>query len=398
VEKNSTVADMESIAHKRFFVIAVVGIAATAAFANLTLVDQACAAPAGPHHSFLGGPWEIVVKMGLDSEGLHFPLSVSDENKPQKLDAVLPIKGTPIEIRLKDYVPDLKWQTDAIQHPGGEIAAKLHITGKNLKQDIWLSSGDPARQSISSRIGGVAVRRIHDHNSIEALMRNLTHPRAVGILSVWSEDGNRPFEYVAKTTEKTSIPGSKYKLTVVEYMPHYSIDTETKKVVNQSENPVNPAVKVAVYDGKKTVEQWLWAKFPSSPHEKTKLPLRIRFSDFDLRGAKGKHILVVASGTTPWLLLSKNGKKRAEKVVIGRSYPFADKEYAFTIEKIMDGAIVKTEWTNGSETLLRPAVIATIKQNSTSRRTVLELNKPFHYRIKSGMLVLLYRRSQASSG
>jgi len=389
---------MESIVHKRFFRIAVAGIAATLASTNPTPAGRLWAAPAGPHHSFLGGPWELVVKMGLDGEGLCFPLGVSDENKPQKLDAVLPIKGTPIEIRLEDYVPDLKWKTDATQHPGGEIAAKLPITGNNLKQDIWLSSGDPARQSISSSIGSVAVRRIHDQNNIESLMRGLAHPRAVGILSVWLEDGSRPFEYVAKTAGKTSIPGSKYKLTVVEYMPHYSIDTETKKVVNQSENPVNPAVKVAVYDGRKTVEQWLWAKFPSSPHEETKLPLRIRFSDFDLRGAEGKHILVVASGTTPWLLLSKNGKKRAEKAVIGRSYPFADKEYSFTIEKIMDGAIVKTDWTNGSETLLRPAVIATIKQNSKSRRTVLELNKPFHYRIKSGMLVLLYRCSQASSG
>jgi len=384
------------MAHIRLFRIAVVGIAAV--FVNLAVIGQACAASLGPHHSFLGGPWELVVKMGLDGEGLRFPLNVSDENKPQKLDGILPIKGTPIEIRLEDYVPDLKWQTDAVQHPGGEIAAKLLVTGKNLKQEIWLSSGDPARQSISSSIGSVAIRRIQDQNNIEVLIRGLTHPRAVGILSVWLEDGSQPFECVAKTAETISIPGSKYKLTVVEYMPHYSIDTETKKVVNQSENPINPSVKVAVYDGKKTVEQWLWAKFPSSPHEETKLPLRIRFSDFDLRGAKGKHILVVASGTPPWLLLSKNGKKRAEKVVIGRSYPFADKEYSFTIEKIMDGAIIKTDWTNASERLLHPAVIATINQNSKSRRTVLELNKPFHYKVKSGMLVLLYRRTQASSG
>jgi hypothetical protein len=387
---------MESTAHIRLFRIAIVGI--VAALVNPAAVNRAGAASLGPHHSFLGGPWELVVKMDLEGEGFRFPLSVSDENKPEKLDKVLPIKGIPIEIRLEDYVPDLKWQTDATRHPGGEIAAKLLITGKNLKQDIWLSSGDPARQSISSRIGSVAVRRIQDQNNIEVLIRGLAHPKAVGILSVWPEDGSRPFECVAKTAETISIPGSKYKLTVVEYMPHYSIDTRTKKVVNQSEKPVNPAVKVAVFDGKKTVEQWLWAKFPSSPHEETKLPLRIRFSDFDLRGAKGKHILVVASGTTPWLLLSKNGKKRAEKVVIGRSYPFADKEYSFTIEKIMDGAIVKTDWTNGSETLLRPAVIATINQNSISRRAVLELNKPIHYKIKSGMLVLLYRRTKASSG
>jgi len=134
---------MKSMAHKRFFQIAVVGIAATTAFANLTLVDRTCAASAGPHHSFLGGPWEIVIKTRLDGEGLRFPLTVSDENKPQKLNTVLPIKDMPIEIRLEDYVPDMKMETNAVKHPGGEIAAKLLINGKNLKQDIWLSSGDP---------------------------------------------------------------------------------------------------------------------------------------------------------------------------------------------------------------------------------------------------------------
>jgi hypothetical protein len=387
---------MKSMAHKRFLRIAVAGIAATAAFANLTSVDRTCATSAGPHHSFLGGPWEIVIKTRLDGEGLRFPLTVSEENKPQKLDKVLPIKGTPIEIRLEDYVPDLKWETDAVKHPGGEIAAKLLINGKNLKQDIWLSSGDPARQSISSSIGGITIRRLHDTNSVETLMRGLTDSRAVGILSIWPEDGSRPFECVAKTAETISIPRSKYKVTILEYLPHYSIDKETKKVVSQSQKPVNPAVKVAINDGKKTFERWLWAKFPSSPHKETELPLRMRFTDFDLRGVKGKNILVVASGTEPWLLTSKKGVKCAEKAVLGQPYPFADMEYSFNIEMIIEEAIVKTDWTNGSDQLLHPAVIATIKQNSTNHQIVLELNKPIHYRIKSGMLVLLYRRTQAS--
>ncbi len=387
---------MESMAYKRFFRIAVVGIVATAAFVNLTLVDRTCAASAGPHHSFLGGPWEIVIKMRLDGEGLRFPLTVSDEAKPQKLDIVLPIKGTPIEIRLEDYVPDLKWETDAVKHPGGGIAAKLLINGKNLKQDFWLSSGDPARQSISSSIGGVMIRRLHDTNNAEMLMRGLKDSRAVGILSIWPEDGGKPFERVAKTAETINIPRSKYKVTVVEYLPHYSVDTETKKVVNQSDKPVNPAVKIAFNDGKKTYERWLWTKFPATPHKETELPLQLRFTDFDLRGAKGKHIIVVASRTQPWLLLSKKGVKRVERAILGRSYPFPDKEYSFSIEKIVDGAIVKTDWVNGSERLLRPAVIATIKQNGTNRQIVLELNKPIHHKIKSGMLVMLYRRKQTS--
>lgn len=367
--------------------IAVVAIVAVAALTN-----QSLAMPAGPHHWFLTGSWELVVKMGLEGEGLRFPLAVSDENKSHKLDTILPVMGTPMQVQLEKYVPDLKWETTAVKHHGGGIVAKLAIEGNGLEQEIWLSSGDPARQSVSSSIGSVAIRQLHDRNTAEKLVRGLVHPRAVGILSVWPEDSNSPLEYVANLAETITIPKSKYKLTVLEYMPHYSVDTGTKKVVNQSEKPINPAVKVAIDDGERTFEQWLWAKFPSSPHKETKLPLRMRFTDFDLRSAKGKHILVVARGYEPWLLLSKKGKKRVEKAVLGRFYPFANEQYSFSIEKIMDGAIIKTEWNNNSENLLHPAIIAAVEQNGTGHQTVLELNRPFHHRTKFGTLVLLYRR------
>jgi hypothetical protein len=161
-----------------------VDIAIVAIIAATALTNQGLAMPAGPHHSFLAGPWELVVKMNLEGEGLRFPIRVSDENKPHKFSNILPVMGTPIKIRLKEYVPDLKWETKAVQHRGGGIVAKLTVKGKSLEQVIWLSSDEPGRQSISSSIGGIAIRRLYDPNTAETLVRELTHPRAVGILSV----------------------------------------------------------------------------------------------------------------------------------------------------------------------------------------------------------------------
>jgi hypothetical protein len=389
---------MKAKPHTKIAGTALVVLAAAAALTDMVWVDAARAAQSGPHHSFLGGPWELVVKMGLEGEGLRFPLTVPDENKPRKFDTVLPVKGTPVKVKLEEYVPDLKWETAAVKHPGDGIAVKLAIRGKNLEQDVWLSPDDPARQSISSSVGGVAIRRLHNPDAAEVLVRGLTHPKAVGILSVWPEDGNRPFECAARTAETITLPGSKYRLTVMEYVPHYSIDTQTRKVVSQSDKPVNPAVRIAIDDGRRVSEQWLWAKFPSSPHEETKLPLRMRFADVDLRGDQGSYVLAVASGTKVWVLLSNKGEKLAEKAVLGRPYPFADKEYGFSIETVMDGAIIKTEWKNNSERLLSPALVATIEEDGTSRQAVLELNKPFHHKTKSGTLVLLYRRAPAPVG
>jgi hypothetical protein len=378
---------------------AVMIVVAAVALATGGWIDPAWAGPAGAHHAFLGGPWELVIKMGLEGNGLRFPLRVPDESKPQKFDTVLQVTGTPIRVKLEQYVPDLAWQTVAVKRSGGGIVAKLAIQGKNLRQDVWLNPDDPARQSISSAIGGIAIKRFRNPETAETLVRELTDPKAVGILSIWLNDSNHPFECVASKGKTITVPGSGYKLTVLEYMPHYSIDTKTKKVFNQSGKPVNPAIKLAINDGHRTFEQWLWAKFPSPPHGKMELPLPMRFTDFDLRGdGKGDYILAVAGGTRAWLLVSKKGERRAESVVLGRPYPFADKEYSFRIEKIMDGAIIKTEWKNNSERLLRPAIVTTIEESGKFQQAVLVLNEPFHHKTKSGMLVLLYRRRPAPAG
>ncbi len=205
--------DMKSKLRTRVIGIVVTAIAATTALTNSAWIDRTWAIPAGSHHSFLTGPWELVVKMDLEGEGFRFPIRVSDENKPHKFSNILPVMGTPIKIRLEEYVPDLKWETTAVQHRGGGIVAKLTVKGKSLEQVIWLSSDEPGRQSISSSLGSVAIRRLYDPNTAETLVRELTHPRAVGILSVWPEDSNQPFEYTAKTKETITIPRTYYKIT-----------------------------------------------------------------------------------------------------------------------------------------------------------------------------------------
>lgn len=378
--------------YNSFYFIVFIAIAASVVWLNLICTNQAKALSAGSYHSFLSGPWELVVKMGFEGEGLRFPLNISDENKPQKLDTVLQVIKTPIKVRLEEYVPDLRWETAAVNYPGEGIVAKLNIRGKDLEQELWLSSANLAKQSMSSSVGGVAIKRLHDPGKIETIVRGLVRQNAIGTLSVWSKDSNSPFEYVAKVGETTTIPKSGHKLTVLEYMPHYSIDKETKKVVNLSNEPINPAVRISINDGQRTIERWLWAKFLSSPHKDDNFPIRMQFTDFDLGKEEGNYFLVVVKGTIPWLFFSERGKTKLEKAVIGHSYLFANKDYSFSIEKIIDNAIVETKWKNNSENLINPALITTIEQEGTDSQTILELNKPIHYKTKYGTLVLLYRR------
>lgn len=347
--------------------------------------------------AMLSGPWEIVVQMGMDGSMMRFPVKIANENKATTLDNILPMMGSPINIRLMQYLPDLKWETSIVEDPKGGAAVQIKVKGENLNQDIWLSSADPAKQSISSQIGGIKIVKLRSSERIEKIMRELTSGKSIGIVSVWGNDPKKPLEYVANTGDTITLPTSDYKLKILEYVPHYSIDTTTKKVTNISNKPVNPAVKINLDNGNDNYEQWLWSKFPSSPHMKKDLPLRVQFTDFDIGTTPGNYVFVAAQGSEPWLFYFRDSKKHAEKAKLKFEYPFAQKTYTFSIENFSNSANIKNDWKKGSEELSSPAIIASIEENKTRKQLVLELNKPNHHKSASGTMVILYRRQASSS-
>lgn len=346
----------------------------------------------------LTGPWEVTVHVGMEGQGLSFPVKVADEDKAETLEMTLPVMGTPVEIVIEQYIPNLLWETSVVKKVGGGAVAELAIKGPSLDQKFWLDSADPARQSMSSPVGGIKLRKLHDPNKVENLLRDLAKPKVAGLLTIWPADSNSPAEHLARLGETIKVPGSDYKITCLEYIPHYQIDMKTRKVISASKKPVNPALKIKVSDGKKTHEEWLWSKFPASPHQKIKLPFRMEFTDFDLGGVKGQYILASGGKSKSWLLSSKDGKTKAEQVVPGRAYLFTNETYSFIVESVAVGATAKEDWKSGSESLLAPALIATMKRNGAAQSVVLELNKPAHLEADPVTVVLLFRPRRQDTG
>ena len=364
-------------------------IIAVASLAAALASTQAVAQPANPHHQVLGGPWEVLVKMGLEGAGVRLPLSIADENKSQELQAEAPVMGTPIKVKLERYLPDLKWEAAALDDPNGGPVAKLSLRGESLQQEVWLCARDLERQSISAHIGSVAIRELPAGTSVSAL-QELTEPNAVGVLLVWLSETSRPLVVTARPGQTTALPGSPWKVSILQYVPHYSIDRQTKQVTNLSDKPENPAVEIRVEGDKQEYRQWLWSHFFSSPHKKQELPFRIRFVDFHVAGAEPP-----SGRDTGWavsLALPPDGrKKHLEPLELGKRYAFDDKRYSFAVDEMRPGAKIKTTWKNGSEMLLHPAVVATIRQGQSAQQVVLELGQPYHQKTTVGTLVVLYR-------
>ena len=363
----------------------------------LFFAGTALGMPEYGHRASLNGPWEILIQIGHKGQALKFPVKVDDENKAQKLKDVLPVLGTSIKVRLKEYIPDLKLETQAVEDTGGGVVAKLKVEGKDLNQDVWLDSSDPSKRSISSSIGGVEVRKFYTDNVGKLLEKAIAKPEIEGVLSVWLKDAKKPFEFVVNLSDTISVPGSKYKIRVMEYVPHYMVDTTTKKVTNASDKPVNPAIKVKVDNGQDSHEQWIWSKFPSSPHSETDLSIRMEYSRFDVVGHEGEYILVVSEESEGWLIFSQNGKRIIEKVKTDEPYSFVDEEYYFKVKKLFGSAVIKNERKNNSEKLVNPAIVAVIEKEDSSEEMVLELRKPSHSKTDLGTMVLIFRQRQEVS-
>lgn len=365
-------------------------VTVAAAFWMTALTSVASAQPSSPHHEFLGGPWEVLVKLGLEGAGVRIPVSVADENKPQSLGAVTPVMGTPIKVKLERYLPDMKRETTAVDDPNGGPVAKLSLRGENLQQDVWLAARDREKQSVTAAIGTVAIRELPVPPD-GSVLQELTEPEVVGVLLVWLSETGSPLMYTVKPGKVVKLPGSPWKLSITRYVPHYSIDRKTKEVTSQTDKPENPAIEIRAQSDKQDVRQWLWSQFAMSPHKAQQLPFRARFLDFHVSAGAGRYLLVVAPGPRSHLLCWKDGKKCIEPVETGKRYAFDDKRYSFAIEEVRPGARLDTRWQNGSEMLLHPAVVATIVQGNAEEQVVLELGQPFHHRTTAGTLVMLYR-------
>jgi hypothetical protein len=347
---------------------------------------------AGPHAQFLGGPYELLVKQGMQGAEMVFPVEIENQNAPSKLNKILPIMGSSAIIELEQFLPELVWEQYTEKSEDGGPVIKLRALGPGLEQEIWLCAEDKEKQSISSAIGGIAIKAVQSNADIVEIAAELTDSEAIGIMTVWHEKSDIPVTYVVSDGSEFSNKDASYKFKVLEYMPHYSVDTETRAITNASPEPKNPAVRIEFTQGDEPIEQWVFSRFRTHPHVPNKIPLRIEFTDFDLGSQPGNYMIVVSSTGKPIMYFVRDGKKVAEEVKFQSPYPLAKEGYDFLIDEAFSDVVLKERWKNNREQLLNPALIASIDRDGQKEQVVLELNKPEHIRSGAETMVVLFRR------
>lgn len=82
------------------------------------------------------------------------------------------------------------------------------------------------------------------------------------LLQVHIKDKDIVVDFPVELNKEYLIKESGYQVKILRYIPDFSIDINTKKVVSKSSEPNNPAIEVEVVTPAEKGQQWLFAKFP----------------------------------------------------------------------------------------------------------------------------------------
>jgi hypothetical protein len=104
----------------------------------------------------------------------------------------------------------------------------------------------------------------------------------VEVKNIYYPDYNETITTTMNTEEY--IGDTNYSFKAVEFYPAFSILESTKKIVSLSDEPINPAFKMKVYEDGKLIEE-TWAFYGSlAPHFSSSSILIFQVSSFEYKG------------------------------------------------------------------------------------------------------------------
>ncbi len=96
------------------------------------------------------------------------------------------------------------------------------------------------------------------------------------VLDVTDKGSNKSAQYTVKLKSEFKIPNTDLKIMVGDFLPDFRMSDTT--ITSAGNNPNNPAVRVEVFEGAKSIfKGWLYAKYPTMhPFEHPKYAITLK--------------------------------------------------------------------------------------------------------------------------
>lgn len=178
-----------------------------------------------------------------------------------------------------------------------EPAIEIETVSDGHRHTDWVFSRSPRQRRVLTDNTEIEYHRCRSREQWEHLLNEKDVPTTLTpdcIAVTWGQTAMTTLPL--RLNIEQPIPGSSATLTVLQFVPHWQMDLETRRIVSASPERKNPAIQVLVREGKTSETRWLFSRNPFF-HDRKDFPnttMELRFVEAALRRW---HLLrVIASG------------------------------------------------------------------------------------------------------
>ncbi len=209
------------------------------------------------------------------------------------------------DFRVANVYPDFYVQDDLREVAGGTGRPALQLTLEKTSEPLRLFAGDATRSIASLASDGAWLRFVWAEPKPDELLELAKVASAHHVLVRKTDAGEE--ETAVEIGASYPLAGGAWTARVLEYQPDFVIDTKSHKASSRSQEPNNPALRIAL---KKTgsdaeSERWLFAKAPDFAHGDAS-DLTLVYKNEKQDGAAHRVLLVI--GATRELVEFVDGK------------------------------------------------------------------------------------------
>ena len=241
-----------------------------------------------------------------------------------------------LSVKVAEFLPDSLESEEVVNdNPQPRLAVEVSFSNPHGKTEppVWVFADQPAS------LGPMAVPfREVDEDELRELSAATPPKPDASVGSVRIEYQDSTFEFSVEECRQKAVPvgDTGYTVRVLDYMPHARVGANNR-LVNASDQPVNPTIEVELVGPEGTVKRPVFAKFPGF------------WSTHGPGGAVGPMVTFVASGDTAAsaplsVLRGPEGKLYARFALPGRPV---------VVEELTLGEPCESPWAGRRLTILR---------------------------------------------
>lgn len=266
-------------------------------------------------------------------------------------------------LKVTRYLPNALATTKVVEGSQEPVnpAIFLHIISQDKPpQESYLFAKDKKSFAVEGGLLSLSYRWLENE---EALMEEVQRARAEApdkpcLLKVSIKDG--PEEQTFPVQEGSEVAIGSYEIKVLQVIPDFIIDSDTKEVKSRSEQFNNPAMKVMVKGPSGEDVRWLFSKFPEFDKFQKKIneELELAYRHEDVVGSFQWEVILTDGPALKKTIVFIKDNQVVKKIpwTLGLEYPIDGTGYVIKPEKFFADATLMPEVINASDEPKNPAL------------------------------------------